>query len=181
MAKGKKKKPYREQMNPATVARAKMADPDYSAGCGHFGCKLVDIFPQPHIRKYPNQVTKRKVRASIHDFKMAFGQHYYTSLCEEDNPVWEGRYTIPGNIYHNGPHWVRPWHDDDGKGRHESGRFDTYTEAVAWIDTEGPKMFPPETHVIEREYLDTYEDEEKARLSAIGTTAKIKQYVRKGD
>lgn len=66
------------------------------------GGHLADI-PEPHIRKFPNPFVKREVKITISRY-YGYGEHYYVSVKEESNPIW------------NGSTWVDAWDDKEGKG-----------------------------------------------------------------
>jgi hypothetical protein len=104
-----------------------------------YGGKLEDI-PKPRKRKFPGR-TKRKVEVSIESYELVGGRHFYPSIQEEKNPIWDKKEKA----------WRSPWIDPKGEGKRESSRFDTLEEARAWV-RKMLKKFPKETHKVEYEY-----------------------------
>lgn len=108
--------------------------PDYSKYCGHYG----GLVPDNPIRMWPKCQRKRRVTISIIMF-YGIGQHYWVSLKEDGNPVWN---TEEG-------YWFEPWSDRDPEGRGkrlDTQKFNTLIEAKRWIAETLAKEFPKKTH-----------------------------------
>lgn len=127
--------------------------PDYTRDCGRLGGKLEDVVPQPVLRKWPAAYAhgvKRKVRVRVTKFT-GIGHHYYVSLTEEDNVVWQ---TTVDDMSER-PFWMKPWEDPEGRGRDESKRCFTIGGVDNFIRRCVEKHFPSETH-----YLETMHEDE---------------------
>ncbi len=97
---------------------------------GAFGGTLNDI-PKPHIRKFYDY-GKRRVRISIMRYSM--GLHYYVSIEEEDNPLWDT--SNPKK-----PLWRVPWKDNKGKGISIGKQFNTVLAAEHFMVQTLKKQF----------------------------------------
>jgi len=73
------------------------------------GGHLADI-PLPHIRFFPNPYFRRKVTITISRF-YGYGPHYYVSISQESNPIW------------NGKEWQIAWDDLEGKGKTDTDLY----------------------------------------------------------
>lgn len=92
--------------------------------------------PQPYRFLHPTPVEKRKVRVEVTRY-YGVGVHFYATVEERPNYVWDGET------------WRQPWAAGgfpDLDGKRFSGRFDTYTEAVNFVNTRIAENFSPTTH-----------------------------------
>jgi hypothetical protein len=65
------------------------------------------------------------------------GKHYWVSMHEEDNPIWDKE----------GKGWRSCWDDTyENKGRIESAPFLSMISAKQWIERMQKEMFPKKTH-----------------------------------
>lgn len=80
------------------------------------GNSIYDI-PEPHIRKWPGCKDKRQLRIQIARY-YGPGVHYYVSIHQESNPIWDGR---PSDYDNSRPvGWTEAWDDEEGKGKDDS-------------------------------------------------------------
>ncbi len=94
--------------------------------CGGY---LKDI-PKPHKRKWPGHAERRRINITVGSFGIVGGIHYYVTLREEDNPIWD---STPDRYSKGEPSgWTSAWDDDKANGRiferkckslHEVARF----------------------------------------------------------
>ncbi len=115
--------------------------PDFSRGATTFGGHLKDI-PLPHVRYWPGSFKKKEVRIRIMRYYGAGGVHYYASLQEDSNPIWN---SAEG-------YWQEAWDDLEGKGRDEWGiddwpnRLRSYQLTKLKIQEILAREFPPEAY-----------------------------------
>lgn len=112
------------------------------------GGYLKDI-PRPWRRYFDDKRRKRKLRISIGTFSI--GVHYFVTIHQEDNPIWDCRThaeerpdwkEIQETEYGNEVIcWHKAWDDKEGEGIHLSEKFDTQFQAKKWIDKQ-LKRFP---------------------------------------
>ncbi len=123
--------------------KVKHPEPDYSSGCTAMGPEeLEDIFPQPHVRFYPNSHCKRCVRITLTRYP-GIGVHYHVRICEEHNPVWDGRYD---KFHPKDGCWFTSYSDEAGKGRFFSRQCNTVEEAQRYTQRTLHRAFPSRTH-----------------------------------
>lgn len=93
--------------------------------------------PTPYVFFHPNPKQKRRVRVGVMRY-YGVGVHFYATVDEESNHVWDGK------------DWRLPWGNEEGfpvlTGKNFSERFDTYTEAVNFVNSVIAREFSPETH-----------------------------------
>lgn len=85
-----------------------------------FGGKLADL-PKPHRRFYDDKRRKRPVRISV--IVYSIGKHYWTTLHEEDNPIWDEKEQD----------WRTCWDDAAARGRIQSKRCNSLVESGRWV------------------------------------------------
>lgn len=92
--------------------------------------------PKPHKRKWPESREKRTVNISCSIYS-GIGKHYYVSILEEDNPIWNAKREV----------WQKAWDDKKGKGKSFGTRsFDSHRQAMDHIRKILAENFSPETH-----------------------------------
>jgi hypothetical protein len=105
------------------------------------GGHLKDI-PKPHRRKFDDKRRRRKVKYDITIFS-GIGSHYYASLEEENNPIWN----TATDEYRGGPiGWQESWDDTECKGRWLSKQCKTVEQAQAWVRNTFRREFGTKTH-----------------------------------
>lgn len=120
------------------------------------GGYLRDV-PKPHNRKWPDSSDKRNVLVTVGVYQ-AIGEHYYVSIAEEHNPVWDTRdawvWGRPGEAIG----WRKCWDDVEGQGKVFEGKFDLRCQADSFIQRIVSEHFPPETHrvLINAENMEDY-------------------------
>jgi hypothetical protein len=110
----------------------------------------------PFTRKFPNRYSRRKVKVTISRY-YGYGPHYYVTIQEEDNPIWDGK------------EWRMCWDDKEGKGISDTDlyfggdmdakiRVEAYQEALGKANMLIKKYFA--NHKVEWEdYCKSYEQE----------------------
>ena len=83
-------------------------------------------------RRFPGK-RKREVTVSVRMY-YGIGKHYWVSVKEKDNPIWDGE------------HWRTCWDDFEGRGRIESQSFLSMVSAQQWLESLKKKEFPKKTH-----------------------------------
>jgi hypothetical protein len=111
----------------------------YSRIGGH-----LENVPRPHERKWPDSEEKRRVKVDVYTWRgMSLGAvHWYGSVEEESNPVWDSSILD----------WRLCWDDEKATGREFRGDFDTKEEVVSWAKEIIGREFEPETHYLHFEY-----------------------------
>ena len=86
------------------------------------GGYLKDL-PLPHRRKFPGEEL-RSVWISVSRYSAVGGCHYYVSIREENNPIWDPRTNGERNSDFLGTAygdkivgWHRAWDDEEGNGK----------------------------------------------------------------
>jgi len=112
---------------------------------------------KPHTRFFPNPYRKRKVTVTISRY-YGIGLHYYVSLQEEDNPIW------------NGEAWQTAWDDKEGRGRTDTdlffgGEIEANIRVEAYEIAVGKAMmlikkYFPDHEVVWEDYCKDYEGED---------------------
>lgn len=110
---------------------------------GAFGGNIAEV-PKPHVRFYANSRRKRSVELNITRFA-GFGVHYYATVQEVFDPVWDGR---PEHGC-----WRECWDDAMGKGQRFSEVFNTPGAAERWLRQILAKHFPKRSHKYRRANL----------------------------
>lgn len=125
---------------------------DYNRDGKITGGYLEDI-PEPHIRKWPGSPHKRELTVRITRYYYE-GTHYYISIQEEENPLWNG---TPYEHDESRPvGWVVAWDDKEAQGKTDFNfntdtRFNYITEAKHAVDKILENF--PDHEVIYEEYL----------------------------
>jgi hypothetical protein len=112
------------------------------------GGYIKDI-PKPHRRMFPGK-TKRKLRISV--ARYSCGVHYYVTIREEDNPIWDKSLHGPGWGKERADKpigWHVAWDDKKGKGREFEQRCNTSRAASKYIADMVAKHFPADLYEIE--------------------------------
>lgn len=115
---------------------------DVNIGYVHGG-HLTEI-PMPHKRMFPGR-KKRRVRVHWHSWAGAGGHHYYVTITEEGNPI----YNVSRHC------WQQAWDDTKYKGIYLSDKFANTVLARAWVQKMQRENFPRKTHILEWESGDT--------------------------
>jgi len=115
-----------------------MGKPDWKKGHYNMGGEIEDI-PEPRVWYFPHYPYKRNVRVNITLYS-GMGVHYYASVEEEDNAVWD-----PGWRKGEGG-WTRCWGCDEKKGLRFDQQCNTAEEAERWVRETLRKKFPRKTH-----------------------------------
>ncbi len=115
-----------------------MHQPDWTKKCGVHG-GTVDKAGSNPVRMFPNdQDVKRHVRVNISNWPMEGGNHFYTDIKEEDNPLWCGT----DDDFHKGGYWFVSWIDQEGYGRLFGGRWSARVYALRYITQVVRENFP---------------------------------------
>jgi len=115
-----------------------------------FGGNIAE-FKKPYKRKYgPKSKLKRPVRVSARKY-YGLGQHYWVSLHEEDNPIWDAK--------EKG--WRLCWDDAEGRGRIFSKSFLSMTSAQLWIEKLVRKEFPNKHFKLDKPDLNGLSDDDE--------------------
>jgi len=110
------------------------------------GGYLKDV-PLPHKRRWPGEKRQREVHAQIARYVGAMGRHYYASIQEERNPIWDtsdafGRPGVAG--------WVCCWDDEGCKGKQLfTEKFDTHVQAMGWVKRMMTEHFPDHELIVD--------------------------------
>lgn len=117
--------------------------PDYECNHSRRGGYISEL-KEPHHRWFPHGRQKREVTVTISTYQgMCPGaKHYYISLREEDNPIWDG-------FNHQ---WTMFWDDKIGEGRKLETKKNSEEEARAWALKTFQEEFNPKTHKLASEY-----------------------------
>ncbi len=118
-----------------------------------FGGGHLAELPKPHFRRYgKHRKELRPVRVGVHKY-LGLGQHYYVSLSEADNPIWDAK--------EKG--WRLCWDDSGGKGELLHNRFGSLTSATLWVRTQAKKRFPASRYKLSADvsYTNLEESEEQ--------------------
>jgi len=110
--------------------------------------------PKPWKRMFPGR-SKRRVSVSIYKY-YGLGQHYWVSLHEEGNPIWDRANKC----------WRSAWDDksDDTKGRLFSRRCLSLVSARSYVEKIQKKFFPNKTHKLDVNAVNLSEPDEKVWL-----------------
>jgi hypothetical protein len=131
------------------------------------GGYIKDI-PLPHKRRYPSDCgERRRVRINISRYDMAGGIHWYASIHEANNPIWDPRThaeadpqweEVQGTEYGNRViGWHQAWDDDEGRGREFSKRCQTRQEAIDFVEGIIAEHFSGDGYEIESTFGQPYE------------------------
>lgn len=71
------------------MKKQKFIKPDYAAGNMFGACGSIEDAPHPVQRYWPGAPKKRRVDVTIMTYDFG-GHHYFVSIQEEENPVWDG-------------------------------------------------------------------------------------------
>lgn len=95
----------------------------------YFGGNIADY---PNAKRYYADGEPRPIKISITSFEgvLSGACHYYASVKEDFNPIWDGL------------HWRQCWDDEDGKGRMYEKRFNNKEDAQRWVQLIIAKNFP---------------------------------------
>lgn len=100
------------------------------ASCSHHGGYLHEV-PEPHIRMCSLPGYRRVV--VVKNLKFIAGGHYYVSITEEDDPVWDAKQQG----------WRYAWDDEKKRGRSFDARYSHIRFVQPWIDRTIAQHFSP--------------------------------------
>ena len=98
------------------------------------GGNLVEI-PLPHKRYFDDRRRRRGVSVNIMRFPL--NPHYYVSIKEADNPIWN-----PREENERGGAWQLCWDDKEGRGLRHDQKFNTAKLAEGFIRKFLRRKFP---------------------------------------
>jgi len=116
----------------------------------YYGGNIAEL-PKPRRRRYGTRKReKRPVKVSVHKY-YGLGQHYWVSLHEDDNPIWDKK--------EKG--WRFCWDDNEGKGRIFSEPFLSMLSAQLWIEEMVKTEFPKKHFELNTNLNGLTEEDEK--------------------
>ena len=112
------------------------------------GGYLKDI-PKPHRRRWPDD-TEAKRCVHIRCAMYSVGVHYWVSLEEEDNPLWNsGVYNDSwGDSAGTIIGWQIAWDDEDARGRRFEKQTKSFAEAQHFARKVMAEHFPPDQYYV---------------------------------
>lgn len=136
-----------------------LTEQQYKSNSSSSGGYLNEI-PEPHIRKFPNPYSKRKVKITVSRY-YGYGIHYYVSIREDDNPIWNSERNL----------WTRAWDDKEGEGKTDTDlyfdgddnaniRTDAYELAIGKAKMVLKRHFP-DHEVVWEDYCKDWEKDEQ--------------------
>lgn len=85
-------------------------------------------YPGPHRRYYDDRRRKRKVTVGV--IVYSIGKHYWVSMRQDDNPIWDGK------------SWRLCWDDKESRGRVLSRQCDNKIEVHHFVRHAMHFVFP---------------------------------------
>lgn len=106
------------------------------------GGYLKDV-PLPHKRRWPGEERQREVRAQVSRYLGGGGRHYYASMEQEQNPIWDTSDAADWGRSGQEMGWICCWDDKGCRGAMLTTRpFDTHIQAMLWFDKMMQERFP---------------------------------------
>ena len=112
-----------------------MGKPNHHAAYRIIGGDLKEV-PPPLVRMFPGP-RRRRVRVSIDRYD-GIGVHWYVSIEEEPNPLWDS----------NEDAWREAYDDPGRAGKSFHGRLGSRSGAYEWVKRTCLANFGPKTHEV---------------------------------